>query len=133
MIGMVIVTHGRLADEFLSVLIHVTGPQEGITTVCIAANDPPHESRSRIVEAIKHVDTGDGVVILTDLYGGTPSNLAISVMDEMKAEVVTGVNMPLLIKLATVRKTERLASAVAAAREAGQKYINVASALMNPS
>lgn len=133
MIGMVLVTHGRLADEFLAALIHVMGPQEAVATVCIGPSDPPGECRDAIITAIEKVEEGDGVVVLTDLYGGTPSNLAISVMDQTKAEVMTGVNLPLLIKLAEVRKSATVAAAVAAAREAGQKYINVASAFMNPS
>lgn len=132
MIGMVLVTHGRLAEEFLAALVHVMGPQDAVETVCIGPSDPPSECRDRIMTAIKKVEEGDGVVVLTDLYGGTPSNLAISVMDQTKAEVMTGVNLPLLIKLAEVRKSETMPAAVAAAREAGQKYINVASAFMNP-
>lgn len=132
MIGMVLVTHARLAEEFLAALVHVMGPQEAVATVCIGPTDAPDECRGRIMTAIAKVEQGDGVVVLTDLYGGTPSNLAISVMDQTKAEVITGVNLPLLIKLAEVRKTETVAAAVAAAREAGQKYINVASAFMNP-
>lgn len=130
MIGMVVVSHGRLADEFVAALNHVMGKQENVTTVCVGPNDDMTSKRGEVLTAIKQVDKGDGVVVLTDLFGGTPSNIAISVMGETKAEVVAGVNLPLLIKLAELRKTETLGTAVAAAREAGQKYINVASAFI---
>ncbi len=131
MIGLVIVTHGKLADEFIHVMEHVLGPQEAIAAVCIGPHDDMDERRQDILAAVKKVEQGDGVVLLTDLFGGTPSNLAISVMSETSAEVIAGVNLPLLIKLAEVRKTENLREAVAMAREAGQKYINVASALLS--
>lgn len=131
MIGLVIVTHGKLADEFIHVMEHVLGPQEAIASVCIGPHDDMDERRQDILAAVKKVEQGDGVVLLTDLFGGTPSNLAISVMSETSAEVIAGVNLPLLIKLAEVRKTENLREAVAMAREAGQKYINVASALLS--
>lgn len=130
MIGLVIVTHGRLADEFVNAMTHVLGKQEAIATVCVGAQDDMTKCRANIISAIKSVERGDGVVVLTDLLGGTPSNLAISVMQETKAEVITGVNLPLLIELADVRKTATLADAVAAAREAGQKYIKVASQMV---
>lgn len=131
MIGLVVVTHGRLAIEFVAVMEHVLGPQENIATVCIGPHDDMEERRQDILAAVKKVEQGDGVVILTDLFGGTPSNLSISVMQETKAEVIAGVNLPLLIKLGEARKTENLPDAVAKAREAGQKYINVASALLS--
>jgi PTS system mannose-specific IIA component len=131
MIGLVVVTHGRLAVEFVAVMEHVLGPQENIATVCIGPHDDMEERRQDILAAVKKVEQGDGVVILTDLFGGTPSNLSISVMQETKAEVIAGVNLPLLIKLGEARKTENLPDAVAKAREAGQKYINVASALLS--
>lgn len=131
MIGLVIVTHGKLAEEFIHVMEHVLGPQEAIAAVCIGPHDDMDERRQDILTAVKKVEQGDGVVLLTDLFGGTPSNLAISVMSETSAEVIAGVNLPLLIKLAEVRKTENLREAVAMAREAGQKYINVASALLS--
>lgn len=127
MIGLVLVTHGRLADEFVAALTHVLGPQEAILTVCIGAADDPATSQKRIQSAVQQVNRGDGVVILTDLFGGTPSNLAISVMDSTGAEVIAGVNLPLLIKLAELRDSVPLRTAVATAREAGQKYIKVAS------
>lgn len=131
MIGMVIVTHGRLAEEFVNALVHVTGPQEAVTTVCVGPQDDANNRRADILAAIKKVEQGDGVIVLTDLFGGTPSNLAISIMQETKAEVIAGVNLPLLIELASVRNTKTLPDAVAAAREAGQKYIKVASAIMS--
>lgn len=127
MIGLVLVTHGRLADEFAAALSHVLGPQKGVATVCVGPSDDTHVCQQRIVDAVKLVNDGDGVVILTDLFGGTPSNLALSVMDSTGAEVIAGVNLPLLIKLAELRDSTTLRSAVAAAREAGQKYIKVAS------
>ncbi len=130
MIGLVIVTHGRLADEFVNAMVHVLGKQEAVSTVCVGPQDDMTLCRENIIKAIKSVERGDGVVVLTDLLGGTPSNLAISVMQETKAEVITGVNLPLLIELADVRKTATLSDAVAAAREAGQKYIKVASQMV---
>jgi len=130
MIGMVLVTHGRLADEMLAALEHVVGPQRNAATVSIGPDDDVERRRQDIMDAIAAVDAGAGVVLLTDMFGGTPSNLAISVMDRAKVEVIAGVNLPLLIKLATVRETEPLAQAVASAQEAGRKYINVASQLL---
>ena len=127
MIGLVIVTHGRLAEEFVAATEHVVGPQERIKAVCIGADDDMEKRRVDIVAAAQDVDEGDGVIILTDMFGGTPSNLAISVMEKAKAEVIAGVNLPMLIKLASVRAEEGLAECVAAAHEAGRKYINVAS------
>ncbi|SOD99021.1 PTS sugar transporter subunit IIA [Caenispirillum bisanense] len=130
MIGMVLVTHGRLADEMVAALEHVVGPQEQIATVCIGPEDDMEQRRSDILECVSRTDTGAGVVVLTDMFGGTPSNLAISIMDKAKVEVIAGVNLPMLIKLASVRGTKDLADAVAAAQEAGRKYINVASKLL---
>ena len=127
MIGLVVVTHGRLAEEFLSAAEHVVGPQEQIRAVSIGPDDDMEKRREDILAAAQDVDTGDGVVILTDMFGGTPSNLAISVMEKANAEVVAGVNLPMLIKLATVRADGDLEEAVKAAHEAGRKYINVAS------
>jgi PTS system mannose-specific IIA component len=129
MIGLVLVTHGRLADEFVAALVHVLGPQEAVATVCIGPSDDTSQGQQRIIEAAKRVNRKDGLIILTDLFGGTPSNLAISVMEQVGAEVIAGVNLPLLIKLAELRGHETLRSCVAAAREAGQKYIKVASEL----
>ena len=132
MIGLVLVTHGRLAAEFLSAMEHVVGPQSLVRAVCIGADDDIELRRSEIVDAIREVDEGSGVVVLTDMFGGTPSNLAISTMDRKGIEVIAGVNLPMLIKLASVRDSEPLAEAVVAAQEAGRKYINVASRLLTP-
>jgi PTS system mannose-specific IIA component len=130
MIGLVLVTHGRLAAEFVAAMEHVVGPQQQIRPVCIEADDDIEQRRAEIVEAVRAVDSGRGVVILTDMFGGTPSNLAISTMDRPTVEVIAGVNLPMLIKLASVRESEDLADAVKAAQEAGRKYINVASQLL---
>jgi mannose PTS system EIIA component len=131
MIGMVLVTHGRLAAEFIAALEHVVGAQKQIAAVCIGADDDMEVRRQDILSRISEVDTGDGVVLLTDMFGGTPSNLAISVMDRAKIEVVAGVNLPMLIKLAGLRQAEGLQRSVAGAQEAGRKYINVASQLLS--
>jgi mannose PTS system EIIA component len=130
MIGMVLVTHGRLAAEFVAALEHVVGSQTQIAAVCIGAEDDMERRRQDILRSIAEVDAGDGVVLLTDMFGGTPSNLAISVMDRGKIEVVAGVNLPMLIKLASLRQSEGLERAVAGAQEAGRKYINVASHIL---
>lgn len=130
MIGLVLVTHGRLAAEFLAALEHVVGPQPQARAVCIGVDDDIERRRAEIVEAVRAVDSGQGVVILTDMFGGTPSNLAISTMDRPGVEVIAGVNLPMLIKLASVRASEPLPQAVATAQEAGRKYINVASQLL---
>jgi mannose PTS system EIIA component len=130
MIGMVLVTHGRLAAEFIAALQHVVGPQRNIEAVCIGPDDDEEKSRQEIVRAVAKVDDGSGVVLLTDMFGGTPSNLAISIMDKGKIEVIAGINLPMLIKLASLRQTETLANAVRGAQEAGRKYINVASQLL---
>ena len=131
MIGLVLVTHGRLAAEFLAAMEHVVGPQAMVRAVCIGADDDIELRRAEIVEAIRTVDDGHGVVILTDMFGGTPSNLAISTMDRKGIEVIAGANLPMLIKLASVRGDRQLADAVAEARDAGRKYINVASQVLN--
>ena len=130
MIGLVLVTHGRLAEEFRAALEHVVGPQQQIESVTIGADDDADLCRKDIIEAVKRVDSGDGVAILTDMFGGTPSNLAISVLDRANVEVIAGVNLPMLIKLASVRSTSKLPVAVTQAQEAGRKYINVASQLL---
>ena len=131
MIGLVLVTHGRLADEFRHAVEHVVGPQESFETVSIEADDDIEQRRADIIAAVARADTGHGVIILTDMFGGTPSNLAISTMDRKGIEVIAGVNLPMLIKLASVRQTEPLREAVIAAQDAGRKYINVASQLLN--
>jgi mannose PTS system EIIA component len=130
MIGIVIVTHGRLAAEFIAALEHVVGPQRDILAICIGPDDDMEQRRQDILQSVRTVDTGEGVVLLTDMFGGTPSNLAISVMDRPKIEVIAGINLPMLIKLASLRSTESLADAVRGAQEAGRKYINVASQLL---
>ena len=130
MIGLVLVTHGRLAVEFIAALEHVVGPQQKVTAVCIGAEDDMEQRRRDILDSVATVDEGDGVVLLTDMFGGTPSNLAISVLDRANVEVIAGVNLPMLIKLASVRSTTKLPIAVVQAQEAGRKYINVASQLL---
>jgi mannose PTS system EIIA component len=130
MIGLVLVTHGRLAAEFIVAMEHVVGPQERIQAICIGPDDDMERRRKDIARAIAKVDEGAGVIILTDLFGGTPSNLAISLMKSDKIEVIAGVNLPMLIRLEGARKTMDVRSAVAAAREAGRKYISVASEIL---
>ncbi len=130
MIGLVLVTHGRLAEEFVAATEHVVGRQANIRAVCIGADDDMERRRKDIIAAIGDVDDGNGVILLTDMFGGTPSNLAISVMDQAKVVVVAGMNLPMLIKLASVRDQNSLAEAVALAQDAGRKYINVASSLL---
>jgi PTS system mannose-specific IIA component len=127
MIGLVIVTHCGLALEFRSAMEHVVGPQTQLETVSIGPDDDMTLRRSQIVDAIHRTNSGDGVIVLTDMFGGTPSNLAISVMDEAKVEVIAGINLPILVKLASIRGELALADAVTTAREAGRKYIKVAS------
>lgn len=130
MIGVVIVTHGNLAKEFRAALEHVVGPQEQIEAICIRADHDMEERREAILRAITGVNSGDGVVLLTDMFGGTPSNLAISVMEEPSVEVIAGVNLPMLVKLARVREECPLAEAVKQAQDAGRKYIHVASQVL---
>jgi len=130
MIGMVLVTHGRLADEFIAALEHVVGPQEQVLSVCIGPDDDMEQRRRDILNCVDKADAGDGVILLTDMFGGTPSNLAISVMDKAKVEVIAGINLPMLIKLASVRKTDTLEDAAVAGQDAGRKYINIASLLL---
>ena len=127
MIGMILVTHGRLAEEFVHAMEHVVGQQSDIATVCIGPHDDMEAKRKEIAKAIKQVDTGGGAVILTDLFGGTPSNLAISLLKAGQTEVIAGINLPMLIRLAGARKTMELPAAVAAARDAGRNYITIAS------
>ena len=127
MIGLVLVTHGRLADEFKAALEHVMGPQKQIESITIGAEDDADLCRSDIIEAVKRVDSGDGVAILTDMFGGTPSNLAISCMSRPKVEVLAGINLPMLVKLARIRADLPIKQAIKEAAEAGRKYIAVAS------
>ena len=127
MIGLILVTHGRLAEEFVKAMEHVVGRQEAVATVCIGPKDDVEARRKEIADAIEQVDSGDGAVILTDLFGGTPSNLAISLMVEGKVEVIAGINLPMLIRLAGARDKMSLRDAVSAARDAGRNYITIAS------
>jgi PTS system mannose-specific IIA component len=131
MIGMVLVTHGHLATEFRAALEHVVGPQKQVETVTIGPDDDIEQCRKDILRAIGQVDSGDGVVLLTDMFGGTPSNLAISVMNGAHVEVVAGINLPMLIKLASVRDASSLEQAVIQAQDAGRKYIYVASRVLS--
>ena len=131
MIGLVLVTHGRLAIEFRSALEHVVGPQRQIEAITIGPDDDVEQCRKNILEAVKRVDSGEGVAILTDMFGGTPSNLAISVMSQPRVEVLAGINLPMLIKLAKIREICPLQEAVAAAQEAGRKYCTIASRVLN--
>lgn len=133
MIGLILVTHGTLADEFVIAMEHVVGPQKQIATVCIGPRDDMEQRRKDIATAIKTVDDGEGVIILSDLFGGTPSNLSISLLDAGKVEVIAGVNLPMLIRLESARKNMSVTDAVAAARDAGRKYISVASELLEAS
>jgi mannose PTS system EIIA component len=127
MIGLILVTHGRLAEEFVHAMQHVVGRQEAVATVCIGPNDDMEARRREIADAIKAVDSGEGAIILTDLFGGTPSNLAISLMQTGRVEVIAGINLPMLIRLAGARKTMDVAAAIRASREAGRNYITIAS------
>jgi mannose PTS system EIIA component len=131
MIGMVLVTHGRLAKEFKSALEHVVGPQRQLGVITIDPDDDMDGRRQDIMDAIHSVDSGEGVVVLTDMFGGTPSNLAISAMNGSNVEVVAGINLPLLIKLASVREDKKLSDAVLCAQESGRKYMYVASRALN--
>jgi len=126
MIGLLIVTHGGLAGEFRAALEHVVGPQEQIETISIGPDDDMEARRQEILAAARRLDTGDGVILLTDMFGGTPSNLSISILDEANVEVIAGVNLPMLVRLASVRNDTPLAKAVDLAKEAGRKYISVA-------
>jgi PTS system mannose-specific IIA component len=131
MIGLVLVTHGRLAMEFRAALEHVVGRQTQIETISIDPDDDVERRRNDILDAVKRVNDGSGVILLTDMFGGTPSNLAISVMEAGKVEVIAGANLPMLIKLASVRDEKPLAVAIVDAQDAGRKYINVASEVLN--
>jgi len=130
MIGIVIVTHGRLAEEFIHAAEHVVGPQKDMAPICIGADDEMETRRQDILNAVNACDSGSGVIILTDMFGGTPSNLSISTMKRGGVEVVAGVNLPMLIKLAEVRSKVQLDQAALMAQEAGRKYISVASAVL---
>ena len=131
MIGMVLVTHGHLASEFRAALEHVVGPQKQLFAISIGPEDDMERRRADIIEAIHEADSGEGVVVLTDMFGGTPSNLAISVMNGGKVEVLAGINLPMLIKLASVRDSTTLEQAVQQAQDAGRKYVYIASKILN--
>ena len=133
MIGMILVTHGHLAEEFVQAMEHVVGKQEAVRTVCIGPNDDMEARREEIAAAIRSVRGENGVILLTDLFGGTPSNLAISLMEPGVVEVIAGINLPMLIRLESARRTMGVRDAVRAAKEAGQKYISVASELLGSS
>jgi len=133
MIGVVIVTHGKLAREFRAALEHVVGPQGQLEAISIGPDDDLDQRRRDMLKAVARVDSGSGVVVLTDMFGGTPSNLAISAMDRSNVEVIAGVNLPMLVKLASVRGECGLEEAIAQAQDAGRKYISVASQILAPS
>lgn len=132
MIGLVIVTHGRLAEEFLAAAEHVVGPQEAMRAISIGPDDDMEARRTEIKNAVKDVNQGDGVIILTDMFGGTPSNLAISLLEKGKVEVLAGVNLPMLIKAASLRNKDPLETVVTEAEKSGRKYINIASKVLKP-
>lgn len=130
MIGLVLVTHGALAREFVAATEHVVGPQRNMVAICIGPDDDMDQRRQEILDTVRRVDEGDGVIVLTDMFGGTPSNLAISILDKAPVEVIAGVNLPMLIKLASVRASEPLSVAIEKAQDAGRKYIHVASRVL---
>ena len=130
MIGLILVTHGRLAEQFVVAMEHVVGHQDALETICIGPHDDMEQHRSDIADAIARVDSGRGVIILTDLFGGTPSNLAISLMETGRVEVIAGINLPMLIRLESARKSMSVNAAVHAAADAGKKYIRIASELL---
>lgn len=131
MIGLVLVTHGHLATEFRAALEHVVGPQANLATIAIAPDDDMEGRRRDIIAAVEQVETGKGVIVLTDMFGGTPSNLAISVMEAGRVEVIAGMNLPMLIKLTSVRAADEMAAALEGGQTAGRKYINVASQVLS--
>ena len=130
LVGLVLVTHGNLALEFISAMQHVVGKQEKVEAVCIGPEDDMEMRRQEILDKVGEADSGAGVVVLTDMFGGTPSNLAISIMDRANVEIIAGVNLPMLIKIASLRKEKSLKETVSGAQEAGKKYINIASQLL---
>lgn len=130
MIGMVIVTHGKLANELILAMEHIVGKQDNVESVCISPNDDIEMKRKEVLEKAKATDTGDGVVLFTDMFGGTPSNLAISIIGNDHTEAIAGVNLPMLVKFARVRVKTPLSEAVNQAQEAGRKYVSIASRLL---
>ncbi len=133
MIGIVIVTHGNLGKEFIVALEHVVGSQTDIEAICINPDDDMEKSRKKILTSIKKVNSGQGVIIATDMFGGTPSNLAISTLKENQTEVIAGVNLPMLIKMVSSRKDLKLSELIKVSQDSGRKYINVASAFFGES
>ena len=141
MIGLVLVSHGKLADEFRQAVEHVMGAQDQLETVAIGPDDDIDARGREIVAAALRVDTGEGVIICTDMFGGTPSNLSIAAMGAREGgddgpeggtvEVLAGMNLPMLVKLAGVRERESLPQCALIAQEAGRKYINVASRVLS--
>lgn len=131
MIGLVIVTHGRLAEAFRDAVEHIVGPQEALATVCIGPDDDMESRRQEILTRVQAVNQGQGVLLLTDMFGGTPSNLALTALGETGVEVIAGINLPLLVKLMSLRQTRSLRQAALEAQEAGRKYISLASALLD--
>ena len=130
MIGLVLVTHGNLALEFIAAMQHVVGKQEQVEAVCIGPEDDMEVRRAEILKKVESVNNGDGTIVLTDMFGGTPSNLALSIMEKAKVEIIAGINLPMLIKLCSLRKDKSLKESVTGAQEAGKKYITVASQLL---
>lgn len=130
MIGLVLVTHGNLAKEFLSAMQHVVGQQPQVDTVCIGPEDDMEMRRNEIMEKVNQTNSGEGVILLTDMFGGTPSNLALSIMDRANVEILAGINLPMLIKIASLRKDNNMRATVDGAQEAGKKYITAASQLL---
>ncbi len=130
MIGLVIVTHGQLAQAFVEALEHVVGPRESIRAICINPQDNVDLHRENILKATEEVDSGEGVILLTDLFGGTPSNLAISALGVKPVEVIAGINLPMLVRLARLPEGTSLKDAVIQGQEAGRKYIHAASTLL---
>jgi PTS system mannose-specific IIA component len=130
-IGLVLVTHGDLASAFLAALQHIVGSQQGVAAICIGPDDDVEQRRGDILSALQKVDAGKGAVVMTDMFGGTPSNLALSALGRDGVEVIAGVNLPMLVKFASVRASGDLAAAVQAVQDAGRKYINVASSFLS--
>ncbi|MEL6476321.1 MAG: PTS fructose transporter subunit IIA [Pseudomonadota bacterium] len=130
MIGLVIVAHGSLAEALLAATEHVVGPQQNARAIAIQPNDDLHAKQAEIDQAVVMVDAGQGVVLITDMFGGTPSNLALSALGTKNVEVLYGANLPMLVKLAKCRERP-LQEAVGQALEAGQKYINSAASILN--
>jgi PTS system mannose-specific IIA component len=130
MIGIVLVTHGNLGKEFLNAVVHVCGEQTDAYSIAIGPDDDMEQRREEILATARKADTGKGVILLTDMFGGTPSNLALSIIDKARIEVLAGINLPMLIKLASVRTKLTMGEAVLEAQEAGKKYITVASQIL---